>query len=140
MRLNRFKPAAASSMELSTTSMIDVVFLLLIFFLVTTTFRKPESQIESNLRVNEERSSATTNDIEPAVVDILRENQKAVFRIGLTTTPDIDVISAILERYPDKTQGAFVRLANDCPFGMAANVVARCRRAGFNQVSMVPVP
>lgn len=127
-------------MELSTTSMIDVVFLLLIFFLVTTTFRKPESQIESNLRVNEERSSATTNDIEPAVVDILRENQKAVFRIGLTTTPDIDVISEILERYPDKTQGAFVRLANDCPFGMAATAVARCRRAGFNQVSMVPVP
>jgi len=140
MRLNRFKPAGASAMELSTTSMIDVVFLLLIFFLVTTTFRKPESQLDSNLRVNEERSAATTNDIEPAVVDILRENQQLVYRIGLTTTPNINEISTILDRYPDKTQGAFVRLANDCPFGMAATAVARCRRAGFNQVSMVPIP
>lgn len=140
MRLNRFKPTDARSMELSTTSMIDVVFLLLIFFLVTTTFRKPEAQIESDLRVNEDRSSANTNDIEPAVVEILQENESPVYRLGLTTTADIDEISAILENYPDKTQGAFVRLANDCPFGMAATAIARCRRAGFKQVSMVPAP
>ncbi len=140
MRLSKYKPTDAQSLELSTTSMIDVVFLLLIFFLVTTTYRPPEQQIRSNIRVNEESSAATDNDIEPAVVEIILENQIPIYRIGMTLTDDLEVLSGVLERYPDKTRGAFVRLANDCPFGMAASAVARCHRAGFSQVSMVPIP
>ncbi|MCP4080112.1 MAG: biopolymer transporter ExbD [Planctomycetaceae bacterium] len=140
MRLSKFKPTDGQSLELSTTSMIDVVFLLLIFFLVTTTYRPPEHQIRSNIRVNQQSSAATDNDIEPAVVEIVLENQTPTYRIGMTTTVDLEILSDVLDRYPDKTRGAFVQLSNECPFGMAAAAVARCHRAGFSQVSMVPIP
>ena len=42
---NRAVDSRSNKIELSMTSMIDVVFLLLIFFLVTTTFVRPEKQL-----------------------------------------------------------------------------------------------
>lgn len=138
MRLSKYRPTKDTSLELSTTSMIDVVFLLLIFFLVTTTFLTPERQLKPNIRVQENASSAAASDIEPVFVDIVRDNGIAVYRVGTTVTSDLEIISGILGRYPDKSAGAFVRLSDNCPFGMAAAAISRCRRAGFNNVSLIP--
>ena len=140
MRLSKYRPTNDTSLELSTTSMIDVVFLLLIFFLVTTTFLTPERQIKPNIKIEEQASTTSSNKIEPPVVNIVRENGIAVYRFGMTVTSNLEIISALLEQYPDKSSGALVRLSDDCPFGMAAAAVSRCRRFGFDPVSMVPHP
>jgi len=138
MRLSKYRPTRDIQLELSTTSMIDVVFLLLIFFIVTTTFLTPERQLKPNIRVQDDATSSVTEDIEPAFVDVIRQNGVAVYRLGTTVTSNLEIVSEVLEKYPDKTQGAFVRLSDDCPFGMAAAAISRCRRAGFNNVSLVP--
>jgi biopolymer transport protein ExbD len=140
MRLSKYRPNQEISLELSTTSMIDVVFLLLIFFLVTTTFLTPERQLKPDIRVQEQASASATADIEPAMVEVVRQGGVAVYRLGMTVTSDAEMLSQVLEQYPDKTRGAIVRLSDDCPFGMAATAIARCRRAGFQNVSLVPRP
>jgi len=138
MRLSKYRPTQETRLELSTTSMIDVVFLLLIFFLVTTTFLTPERQLKPNIQVQENASSSVTEDIEPAFIDILKDRGRPVYRLGTTVTANLEIVSQVLEKYPDKSRGAFVRLSDDCPFGMAAAIISRCRRAGFNNVSLIP--
>ena len=58
------------SLELSMTSMIDVVFLLLIFFLVTTTFIRPEREIRSMIQVKQKQASQSSSNLEPAIVEV----------------------------------------------------------------------
>ncbi len=140
MRLSKYRPTQDNALELSTTSMIDVVFLLLIFFLVTTTFLTPERQIKPNIGVQQETAATTQSDIEPAIVDIVRDNGVPVYRLGSVVTASEKMLLQVLEKYPDKSQGAIVRLADDCDFGMAAVAIARCRRAGFQNVSLIPIP
>ncbi len=140
MRLSKYRPNRETKLELSTTSMIDVVFLLLIFFLVTTTFQEPERQLRPNIRVQDDAVASAIDEIEPAYIDILMESGRPVYTLGTTVTSDLEIISELLERYPDKTRGAFVRLSDSCPFGMAAAAISRCRRAGFSTVSFAPTP
>ncbi len=130
MRLSRFRPTDDRALELSTTAMIDVVFLLLIFFLVTTTFNTPERQLEPNIRERETAESISVN-VGPAIVDVIRDRGVAVFQFGQTRTSNLETIADLLQRWPDKSQGAIVRLAEDAPFGMAARAVNACRQAGF---------
>lgn len=140
MRLSKYRPTKETSLELSTTSMIDVVFLLLIFFLVTTTFLTPERLLKPNIRVEQDSSASTSDDIEPAVVEIVKDSGVDVYRVGAVVTSDLEILTQVLERYPDKSRGAIVRLSNDCPFGMAASAISRCRRAGFQTVTLVAIP
>ena len=51
MKLSSRKIEREKRIELSMTSMIDVVFLLLIFFMTTASFVKTERQLDSAIRV-----------------------------------------------------------------------------------------
>ena len=124
-----------SRMELSMTSMIDVVFLLLIFFIVTTTFVRPERQVISAIKVNPKTASAEMSNLDPAIVDIFRQNSQVVFRIGAIQTNDLEQVKKRLQSFENKSEGAFVRVAGDVPFEAAARAVGACRASGFSSVS-----
>ena len=130
MRLSRYRPTSDRALELSTTAMIDVVFLLLIFFLVTTTFNTPEKQLAPSIRERDSAESTNVN-VGPAVVDVRRESGIAIYQFGQTQTSNLQTIADLLNRWPDKSRGAIVRLSDDAPFGMAARAVNACRQAGF---------
>jgi biopolymer transport protein ExbD len=119
--------------------MIDVVFLLLIFFLVTTTFVSPERQHKTTMKVQQQSASRQPVDVEPAVVDVVRINNKNVFQIGAVVTEDIKELFVVLEGFDNKSDGAFVRVSDEVPFGMAAQAINACKRAGFPLVSYVPL-
>ena len=74
---NRSVDNRSNKIELSMTSMIDVVFLLLIFFLVTTTFVRPEKQLLSSINVQEKSASDSSNDLEPAIICLLYTSDAA---------------------------------------------------------------
>ena len=76
MKLSNRQRDTNKQMELSMTSMIDVVFLLLIFFLVTTTFVAPERQLKSNIKVQNQSTSSRPKDLEPAIIDVVQLNVK----------------------------------------------------------------
>ncbi len=117
------------------TSMIDVVFLLLIFFIVTTTFVRPEREIVSAIKVNEKRAAAQASNLEPAIVDIFRQNGQVIFRVGAVKSNELDSIKPILKGFENKSEGAFVRVADDVPFEAAAQAIGACKASGFQSVS-----
>ncbi len=126
-------------MELSMTSMIDVVFLLLIFFIVTTTFVRPEREIKSLIRVNEKKSAKQVSNLEPAIVDIVMQNSQVLFRTGALRTNNLDEIKKLLNGFENKSEGAFVRVDGEVPYEAAAQAIGACRAAGFSSVSYLPL-
>lgn len=126
-------------LDLSMTSMIDVVFLLLIFFIVTTTFIRPEREVASTIKVNEQKSAASKSNLEPAIVDIMRVNSQVQFRIGALRTNDLNEVKKMLRGYTNKSEGAFVRVAGDVPYESAARAIGACKTSGFETVSYLPL-
>jgi len=120
------------------TSMIDVVFLLLIFFLVTTTFVRPERQLLSAIQSNEREAAKSESLLEPAVVDVVKAGDKALFKIGAITTDNIDEVKRVLQGFENKSEGAWVRVADDVPFEFAAQAIGVCKAAGFSGVAWLP--
>lgn len=127
-------------LDLSMTSMIDVVFLLLIFFLVTTTFIQPEKEIAANIQVNEQEASTDSSLTDPAIVDVLMNGDSVLFRIGAVRTNDLREVERILSAFDDKSKGAFVRVAGSVPYEAAAQAIGACKAAGFPSVSYLPLP
>ena len=140
MKLTSHQHASENTdLELSMTSMIDVVFLLLIFFLVTTTFIKPERQVATGIKVEPTDSGKRQSDLEPAVIDVVDIGDHAAFRLGAVTTTDLEELRKILQEFENKSDGAFVRVGPNVAFESAAQAIGVCKSAGFSTVSYIPV-
>ena len=74
MKLSSHKIERESRLELSMTSMIDVVFLLLIFFMVSSSFVKTERDLDSGIKVERQSASQQQSDFEPAIVDVVESD------------------------------------------------------------------
>ncbi len=135
---NRNRHGTSTNIELSMTSMIDVVFLLLIFFLVTTTFVRPESQLVSSIKVQEKNASDAASDLEPAIVEVIGQQNRVRYRLGTVITSDLAEIERILKTFENKMDGAFVKVDDEVPFDHVAQVIAACKRSGFYVVSYLP--
>ena len=125
--------------EINGGAMADIAFLLLIFFLVTTTFVRPEREVLSAIKVNEQQSAESRSDLEPAIIDVQQVAGQSVFRLGGVRTNDIDAILKLLKTFEQKSEGAFVRVAGDVPYEAAAQAIGACREAGFQSVSYLPL-
>jgi biopolymer transport protein ExbD len=136
MRLSSRRIHRERRIELAMTSMIDVVFLLLIFFITTASFVRTERNLESAIRVNS--SSAATADLQPAVVEVVRGGAGYVYKLGQREYSDAQELSRVLRQFDNKAQGAFVRVSDGAPFGMAAAAVQACKTAEFASVSYLP--
>ncbi len=138
MRLTSRKVQHGQKIALSMTSMIDVVFLLLIFFMTTASFVKTERDLDSAIKVNE-KSSAEASDLEPAIVEIVPGGPGFVYRIGGRELQSEAELADILRGFPNKLDGAFVRVNDGAPFRMAAAAIQACKNADFVAVSYVPM-
>jgi biopolymer transport protein ExbD len=137
MRLSSRKRSGETKLELSMTPMIDVVFLLLIFFMLTTAYMRPEAHLDSAIKVRE-KSAATATDLEPAVVEVVRSGDAALFRIGAREFKTQEELTAVLRQFPNKLDGAFVRVPDDVSFRWAAAAIQACKSADFIAVSYIP--
>lgn len=138
MKLSSRKVQHEQKVVLSMTSMIDVVFLLLIFFMTTASFVKTERDLDSAIKVNE-KSAAEASDLEPAIVEIVSGGSGFVFRVGAREMVSPDELTNVLAAFPNKLDGAFVRVADGAPFHMAASAIQACKDADFVSVSYVPM-
>ena len=140
MRLsNRNFLSRRPSLEISMTSMIDVVFLLLIFFLVTTTFIKPEQQLNSAIKVERTDAGIQQKDLEPAVLDLFVIKDRVIFQLGARQTTDLNELKRVVESFANKDDGAFVRVSGDVAFDHAAQAIGMFKSCGFKNVSYLPV-
>jgi biopolymer transport protein ExbD len=129
----------ARKIELSMTSMIDVVFLLLIFFMTTASFVRTERDLDSAIKVNSKSASQSVNDMEPAIVEVVRGGAGFVYRVGTRELASFAELESLLKRFDNKSEGAFVRVSDEAPFRMAAAAVQACKSAGFLSVSYIPL-
>ena len=134
-RLHRQKDADLNN---SMTSMIDVVFLLLIFFLTTTTFIEPEKELHSNIVVEQNQSGLQQNDLEPAIIDVFQVAGTIFYQVGSLKTSDSRQLTDALKKFPNKTEGGFVRVTGEIPFQVAAEVISILYSSGFENVSYLP--
>ena len=140
MRLSSRKIAKGRSVELQMTSMIDVVFLLLIFFMATTSFVRTERELDSAIKVKKQSAAQAASHLEPAIVEVVRGEADYIFRLGGRQFTSQDELIDVLKLFDNKVDGAFVRVADDAPFRMAAAAIQACKSAGFVAVSYVPLP
>jgi biopolymer transport protein ExbD len=139
MKLSSHRSVGGAKVELNMTSMIDVVFLLLIFFMTTMAYVKTEKHLDSAIKVHERSSASAASDLEPAIVDVLSSGGRFIFRIGSRELPTQGELTELLRQFPNKLDGAFVRVSNEAPFRMAAAAIQACKSAGFNAVSYIPL-
>jgi biopolymer transport protein ExbD len=139
MRLSSRKLEHARKIELSMTSMIDVVFLLLIFFMTTASFVRTERDLDSAIKVNSKSASQSPNDMEPAIVEVDRGSTGFVYRVGTRELTSFAELEELLQRFDNKSDGAFVRVSHEAPFRMAAAAIQACKSTGFVSVSYIPM-
>ena len=124
-------------MELSTTGMIDIVFLLLVFFLVTSSFIPPEKEIRPAILTEKKSDSRSTSDLERAIIEIVPEGSLHLYKLGSTKTRDIQELMDSLDSFPNKLDGAFVRADDDAPFDMTAQAISAAKKSGFVVVTLI---
>lgn len=138
MKLSSRKRAQKRKITLEMTSMIDVVFLLLIFFIVTASFTKTERDLDTVTKVSEKATAAQT-DLEPAVIVLANVEGNWVYKIGSNNLSTFAELQEVLDKFPNKSDGAYVRAPDAAPYGKAAAAIQACKNADFPGVSYVPV-
>ena len=139
MKLSSRHRQEAGRIELSMTAMIDVVFLLLIFFLVTTSFTKAEKQLRPVIQVKDQtEAQPSAGRLEPAVVEVLTQGGRGLYRIGSREFTETAELTRLLEAFENKDEGAFVIVHDGASFDMTAAAIQACRTAGLPSVSYVP--
>ncbi len=139
MRLSSRKIDRGRRLDLPMTSMIDVVFLLLIFFMTTMAFHLTERELPSAIRVKSHSAAKDKSDLEPAIVEIVRADGGFVYKLGARQIATQQELTEVLGLFKNKSDGAFVRVINEAPFGMAAGAIQACKSAGFPIVTYVPL-
>ena len=86
-----------------------------------------------------EKSVAQASDLEPAIIEIVPGGSGFVFRIGARELTSGDELANVLRAFPNKLDGAFVRVSDGAPFRMAAAAIQACKDADFVAVSYVPM-
>lgn len=139
MKLSSRKLQRGTKIELSMTTMIDVVFLLLIYFMTTTAYTRTEKHLDSGIKVNERSAASAASDLEPAIIEIRRSGDQFVFTVGARELTTQEELTDFLRRFPNKLDGAFVRVSNEAPFRLAAAAIQACKNADFSTVSYLPL-
>lgn len=139
MKLSSRKIERDRRIELSMTSMIDVVFLLLIFFMTTSSFVRTERELDSAIRVKDKTQEQALSDLEPVIVQVVAGDDRFVYKLGARQITSQEELVRVLSGFPNKADGAFVRVSDDAPFRMAAAAIQACKTAGFPTVSYVPL-
>ena len=139
MKLSNRRISHETKLDLNMTPMIDMIFLLLIFFIATAAFVAAERNLDSAIKPKQQAAASAASDLEPAIVDIVRGGAGFVFRIGGRELTTQDELTGVLKQFPNKLDGAFVRVSGDVPFGLAAAAIQACKDADFAAVSYVPM-
>jgi biopolymer transport protein ExbD len=138
MKLSSRKIRQTGALDLPMTSMIDVVFLLLIFFMITSGFIQTERNLDSAIQVRN-RAAQRESNLEPAIVEIVESGGRFVYKVGAREIASEAELEALLGQFPDKVDGAFVRVSDGAPFRMAAAAIQASKSAGFPVVTYVPL-
>jgi len=111
----------------------------LIFFMTTSSLVKTERNLDSAIKDTERRAQPAPSDLEPAIVEVVRGGGRFVYRVGTREMVSDEELTELLRQFPNKVDGAFVRVSDEAPFRMAATAIQSCKNAHFTAVAYVPM-
>ena len=129
----------SSPLQLSSASMIDVVFLLLIFFLVTTSFRTPTQSVITPI-VSSAVAPATVsvNDVEKVTLAVGNQSGKIGYEMGGVQTSDLSNVRKLLKELKPESVQILVKIGDEIPFQSAISVIALCKTCGHETAAWFP--
>jgi hypothetical protein len=107
--------------------------------MTTSGFRDTERNLDSAITVRNRSSRQAQADLEPAIVEVVESGGRFVYKIGAREMTSEAELQGILEQFPSKINGAFVRVSDGAPFAMAAAAIQTAKTAGFPVVTYVPL-
>jgi hypothetical protein len=75
----------------------------------------------------------------PAIVEIVESGGQFVYKVGAREMTSEKELQDILQQFPNKFDGAFVRVSDGAPFRMAAAAIQVGKSAGFPVVTYIPL-
>ena len=121
--------------RLPLAAFIDVTLFLLLYFILASNFAAPESWLDSTLA--SDRRGGPPGNLQPQVVTVGVNNDKAVFKLGDRVLSDRSGLESVLRQLP-KDDGVFIKVPGNVPVWAATMAIQAARDAGFNKVSYVP--
>jgi hypothetical protein len=101
-------------------------------------FVRTERHLDSAIKVRKQGATAASH-LEPAIVEVSRGAADFVYKLGGREITTQEELTGVLRQFENKIDGAFVRAADEAPYGMAAAAIQACKSAGFLSVSYVPL-
>lgn len=134
----RFYTRKTKAPSIIIISLIDILAILLIFFIVTTTFRKPEPELQINLPESKTAEQAAAAKTEPLVLSV--DKQEEIKLDGqVVTAADLGAkLKALREQYPDRPIA--MKAAREAPFGVIVSVLDALREAGVKNIPAFTQP
>lgn len=134
-----------SEVEMSLSSMVDIVFLLLIYFIVTASIKQEESELKVAIPMDHEVQRQERIDIpEEVVVDVFPDGQ--VFWNGQPTDspfdnamPELKTILSML-RSASPEQAVVIRGQRETPHQRIVAVLNACAYANIENISFPSDP
>ena len=144
MRLSSRKVNRTKRLELSLTSMIDVVFLLLIFFV--TVMAIIETHVALRAALAKKMEGASQSSAKDALIIHLREVPEGSGEYVYFISEDrvyksvSELRNFLIHEYDEslKSEPAIIRADPQVPFEYPANALTACTEANFAKVSIVP--
>jgi biopolymer transport protein ExbD len=131
MPLRVYDPTDEPSLNL--TPMIDIVFLLIIFFMVGTQFTNKDQGVDVQLPTVSDLNPLTSLPDE-IVVNVSGHGMVFIQEEQLTLAQLEANLRAAQNNYPD--QKVIVRGSGPGPYQHVMDVLATCRRAKINHISL----
>ena len=129
----------SSPLQLSSASMIDVVFLLLIFFLVTTSFRKPTQSVMTPIASNSvSQTESDVNNVEQLSLTILNRSGKIEYEMGGVQTGELSKVRELLKNLKPTSVQILVKVSDEIPFQSAISVITLCKTCGHESAAWLP--
>jgi hypothetical protein len=138
MRLTRRRLDDDPTWRPGATALVGGTALIALLYLTVAPFDRLGPGRGAVLRTQDGPPKTLDPDLEPAVVEVVRTESGHAFRVGGRRLADDAELERLLSQFPNKGDGAWVRVTNDAPFAMLAAAVRACRRAGFASVSYLP--
>jgi biopolymer transport protein ExbD len=128
------------SLDVPMTPMIDVVFQLLIFFICTASFQMVEQLLPTSLAAASRGSSATRDQLEPQLEQIVvrgdREETRTRWTVNDRPCESLAEVERVLRAVAeiDRSLPVILDVAPDVPLGDMIDVYDRCRIVGFEKI------
>jgi biopolymer transport protein ExbD len=115
----------------STSSLVDILFILIIFFLVTTSFREEERDITVNLPETDTALSAATQ------VLVVNVRDDGSFFLGEERVDMASLQGFLVEAVQiDPNQKVLIRGDRDALHGQVSAALAACKRVGIREANI----